>query len=110
MRPFIPVVVVGDNSYGKPVGQYGFRFCDKMLWPVSFSVQNARGQGDYFEGFVPDCRAADDLGHALGDAREASLATALSDSSAFLAITSNVPTATSSMPSRRSARIVEVRP
>jgi carboxyl-terminal processing protease len=77
LKPFIPVVVVGDNSYGKPVGQYGFRVCEKMLWPVSFSVQNARGQGDYFGGFAPDCRAADDIGHALGDSREASLAAAL---------------------------------
>lgn len=77
LRPYMPVTVVGDNSYGKPVGQYGFRVCDKMLWPVSFSVQNSRGQSDYYDGFVPDCRAADDLGRALGDAKEASLATAL---------------------------------
>ena len=48
LKPYMPVVVVGDNSYGKPVGQYGFRVCDKMLWPVSFSVQNSRGQGDYY--------------------------------------------------------------
>jgi C-terminal processing protease CtpA/Prc len=77
LKPFIPVVVIGENSYGKPVGQYGFRVCEKMLWPVSFSVQNSLGQGDYYDGFAPDCRAADDIGHALGDASEASLATAL---------------------------------
>lgn len=78
LKPFIPVVIVGDNSYGKPVGQYGFRICEKMLWPVSFSIQNALNQGDYFEGFPPDCRDTDDLDHALGDPVEASLATALS--------------------------------
>ena len=77
LRPYLPVVVIGDNTYGKPVGQYGFRICDKMFWPVSFSVQNSRGQGDYYNGFVPDCRAADDIGHAFGDPAEASLATAL---------------------------------
>jgi hypothetical protein len=77
LKPFMPVIVVGDNSYGKPVGQYGFRICEKMLWPVSFNVQNARNQGDYFDGFAPDCRAADDIAYALGDPREASLATAL---------------------------------
>ena len=77
LKPFIPVVVIGDNSYGKPVGQYGFRICERMLWPVSFSVQNARGQGDYYDGFIPDCRAADDITRPLGDPREASLATAL---------------------------------
>lgn len=77
LKPFMPVVVIGDNSYGKPVGQYGFKVCERMLWPVSFSVQNALGQGDYYNGFAPDCRAADDIDHALGDAREASLAAAL---------------------------------
>lgn len=77
LKPFMPVIVVGDNSYGKPVGQYGFRVCERMLWPVAFTVQNARGQGDYYNGFPPDCRAADDLAHALGDPREASLAAAL---------------------------------
>lgn len=77
LRPFLPVVVIGDNSYGKPVGQYGFRVCDKMLWPVSFSIRNALGQGDYYDGFPPDCRAGDDLAHALGDPAEASLAAAL---------------------------------
>lgn len=77
LKPYMPVVVVGDNSYGKPVGQYGFRVCEKMLWAVSFSVQNSLGQGDYYNGFPPDCRAADDLGHALGDPGEASLAAAL---------------------------------
>ena len=29
-------VVVGDTTYGKPVGQYGFDFCDKVLYPVAF--------------------------------------------------------------------------
>ena len=77
LKPYMPVIVVGDNSYGKPVGQYGFRVCEKMLWAVSFSVQNSLGQGDYYNGFTPDCRADDDLGHSLGDPAEASLATAL---------------------------------
>lgn len=78
LKPFMPVIVVGDNTYGKPVGQYGFRICERMLWPVSFSIQNARGEGDYFGGFVPDCAAADDIARALGDAEEGSLRAALS--------------------------------
>ena len=77
LKPYMPVVIVGDNSYGKPVGQYGFKLCEKLLYAVSFSVQNSRGEGDYYNGFTPDCRAADDLTHPLGDPGEASLATAL---------------------------------
>ena len=78
LRPYLPVIVVGDNSYGKPVGQYGFQVCQKMLYAVSFSIRNSLGQGDYYDGFPPDCRAADDITHSLGDPGEASLSAALS--------------------------------
>jgi C-terminal processing protease CtpA/Prc len=77
LRPFIPVTVVGEATYGKPVGQYGYDFCDKTLFPVAFSVRNALGEGDYFGGIPADCAAADDLDHALGSSSEASLAEAL---------------------------------
>jgi hypothetical protein len=77
LRPFIPVVVIGDRTYGKPVGQYQVDFCDKTLAPVSFSLRNANGEGDFFEGFPPDCPAADDIEHDLGNAEEASLREAL---------------------------------
>jgi len=77
LRPFIPVTVVGDRTYGKPVGQYGFDFCDKTLFPVAFSTRNARDEGDYFDGIPADCAAPDDIEHALGDSAEGSLAEAL---------------------------------
>jgi C-terminal processing protease CtpA/Prc len=77
LRPFIPVTVVGNTTFGKPVGQYGYDFCDKTLFPVAFEVRNARGQGDYFNGIPADCAASDDLDHAIGDEGEASLAEAL---------------------------------
>jgi C-terminal processing protease CtpA/Prc len=73
LRPFIPVVIVGDRTYGKPVGQYQIDFCDKMLAPVAFTLRNANGEGDYFEGLAPDCVAPDDAERELGDAAEASL-------------------------------------
>jgi C-terminal processing protease CtpA/Prc len=77
LRPFIPVVIVGDRTYGKPVGQYQINFCDKMLAPVSFTVRNANNEGDYFEGLAPDCVAADDVERDLGDPAEASLREAI---------------------------------
>jgi carboxyl-terminal processing protease len=77
LRPYIPVTVVGDATYGKPVGQYGFEFCEKVLYPVSFATKNSRGEGDYFGGLAPDCRAPDDLAHQIGDPAEGSLAAAL---------------------------------
>jgi carboxyl-terminal processing protease len=77
LRPFIPVVVIGSRTYGKPVGQYGIEFCDKLLAPVSFALRNADGQGDFFDGFPADCAAPDDADHQLGDPAEGSLKEAL---------------------------------
>jgi carboxyl-terminal processing protease len=77
LRPFMNVTVVGDRTFGKPVGQYGFDFCDKVLFPVSFLTVNAVGEADYFNGIPADCAAPDDLDHAIADPREASLSEAL---------------------------------
>jgi len=77
LAPFLPVVTIGDATYGKPVGQYLVPFCDKVLAPVSFSLRNANDEGDYFDGLPPTCAAADGIDTELGDPAEASLAEAL---------------------------------
>src|SRR4030095_14940392 len=75
--PSIVVVRVVSRTYGKLVGQYGIEFSDKLLAPVSFALRNANGQGDFFDGFPPDCAAPDDADHQLGDPSEGSLKEAL---------------------------------
>jgi C-terminal peptidase prc len=77
LRPYLPVVVIGDTTYGKPVGQYGFTFCDKVLVPVAFSLKNVNDEGDFFDGIPANCPASDDITHQLGDPAEASYAEAL---------------------------------
>lgn len=77
LEPFIPVTVVGDRTFGKPVGQLGFEICDKIFFPVAFETVNADGQGGFFDGLPADCPAGDDLSRGLGDPGEASLAEAL---------------------------------
>jgi C-terminal processing protease CtpA/Prc len=77
LRPFMPVILIGDRTYGKPVGQRVFTFCDKAIAPVSFVLRNADGEGDFFEGFAPTCIAGDDLNFQIGDPNEASLKEAL---------------------------------
>jgi hypothetical protein len=66
---------------------------------VSFSIRNALGDGDYYDGLAQTCTAADDLDHQLGDARESSLAEALSYVS-----TGRCTTAPTAAPLRRRAR------
>jgi carboxyl-terminal processing protease len=72
--------LVGSATFGKPVGQFGFDFCneDYRLRAVTFKSVNADGEGDYFNGLPVNCAAADDVFHPLGNADEASLAAALS--------------------------------
>ncbi len=77
LRPYLPVTVIGDTTYGKPVGQYGFNFCEKVLVPVAFSLKNVNHEGDFFDGIAVDCAASDDITHPLGDPAEASYAEAL---------------------------------
>lgn len=73
LRPFIPVVLVGERTFGKPVGQYLITFCDRVLAPVSFALENADGEGAFFSGLEPSCVADDDLSRELGDPQEDSL-------------------------------------
>lgn len=84
---FLPYVadmaLVGSNSFGKPVGQFGFDLeaCDDRIRAVTFKTENANGQGEYFTGlasvFPVTCRAQDDIFNQLGDPNEASLSQAL---------------------------------
>ena len=75
--------LVGTNTYGKPVGQFGFdqTACDDRLRAVAFKTTNRDGQGEYFTGlasvFPNTCSANDDIFTQLGDPTEASIATAL---------------------------------
>ncbi|HEX5055173.1 MAG TPA: S41 family peptidase [Gammaproteobacteria bacterium] len=73
------MALVGSPTYGKPVGQLGFDFCDHdfRLRAIAFKSVNADGEGEYFDGLPVDCAADDDLSHVLGDPEEASLAAAL---------------------------------
>lgn len=79
MVPHVEVVIVGDRTFGKPVGQVGFVFCEKILRPTAFRTVNADGFGDYFGGLpvTPGCDTADDLNIPVGDATDPNMVAAL---------------------------------
>lgn len=84
IQPYVAdIALIGENTFGKPVGQSGFDLaaCDDRFRPVTIQLQNANGQGEYFNGLattVPNtCRANDDISFQMGDPREAMTATAL---------------------------------
>ncbi|MDB5747820.1 MAG: peptidase, partial [Massilia sp.] len=52
--------------------------CGTTYFSIEFGGVNAKGIGDFSNGFAPTCAVADDLTREQGDPQEALLATALS--------------------------------
>ena len=85
MRPHVDVVVVGERTFGKPVGSLPFpfaddgseSFCGLVLRPSTVRNVNANGEGGYFDGIPPDCPFADDPTVEIGSEVEGALAVAL---------------------------------
>ena len=82
----IQVIQIGRTTCGKPYGFYPFDNCGTTYFSIQFKGVNAKGFGDYSDGFTPGaatagsfpgCDVADDFAHALGDPAEARFATAL---------------------------------
>ena len=90
LSPYIEVVLIGEDTLGKAVGQYAFdqnylsayAECDTRLRLVAFEIVNGEGDGGYYTGLVDSgrftlCPAEDDVTRNWGDPLEASLTTAL---------------------------------
>jgi len=77
LRPFIDVILVGDDTYGKPVGSFPFFVQGYAISPISFKIVNDNGIGDYFNGLQADVYVEDDLSAQLGDPDESRLQEAL---------------------------------
>jgi len=86
MIPYIDaanIALIGTNTFGKPVGQFGFDLeeFDLRVRATTFQTNNADGSGEYYSGLasvIPNtCSASDDIFQALGSANEDSIETAL---------------------------------
>ena len=85
----LEVIQIGTTTCGKPYGFYPADNCGTTYFSIQFQGVNAKGFGDYPDGFspqntahtegvsVPGCVVGDDFGHALGDVDEARLKVAL---------------------------------
>ncbi len=71
------VTIVGDSTFGKPVGQIGLEFCEQLLRPTAFQTVNSLNFGDFFDGLPVDCPAADDLSVAVGADTDPNMVAAL---------------------------------
>ncbi|MCL6524426.1 MAG: hypothetical protein K6T34_07160 [Thermoflavifilum sp.] len=83
LKPYIDVQLVGDTTYGKPVGFFGWPIYDydstgkqqhlADLYSVNFQTKNANGYGDYFTGMVPNKFEYDYVGYNWGDPNDPNL-------------------------------------
>jgi carboxyl-terminal processing protease len=85
----VEVIQIGSTTCGKPYGFYPEDHCGTTYFTVEFQGVNAKGFGDYADGFSPSntasvqgtpvtgCSVRDDFDFALGDPSEARLAAAL---------------------------------
>lgn len=77
LRPFMPVVLVGETTFGKPYGFAPRDACGTTFNAVNFEAFNSQGVGGFTAGFAPDCPVPDDLTRQPGDPREARTRAAL---------------------------------
>ncbi|MBV9725406.1 MAG: peptidase [Gammaproteobacteria bacterium] len=85
----VQVIQIGSITCGKPYGFYPQDNCGTTYFSIEFQGNNAKGFGDYPDGFAPQnsptltsavlpgCSVADDFTHALGDPAEGRYAAAL---------------------------------
>ena len=85
----VEVVQIGSTTCGKPYGFYAADNCGTTYFTVQFRGNNAKGFGDYSDGFspanvagiegteIPGCSVADDFNQGFADPDEARLQAAL---------------------------------
>ncbi|HEY0432590.1 MAG TPA: S41 family peptidase [Chitinophagaceae bacterium] len=78
LKPYMTVKLIGDTTYGKPVGFFPIELASKYaMYPISFRTINSAGNADYYTGFAPDNLAPDGVNKDWGDVTEPSLASAI---------------------------------
>ncbi|MEE4196577.1 MAG: S41 family peptidase [Bacteroidales bacterium] len=75
LKPYLDIYLVGDDTYGKPVGMYSFfsNISNLAYVPVTFKITNADDEGDYYNGLPANSYVNDDLTNDFGDVNEACL-------------------------------------
>lgn len=82
LKPYLDVKLVGDTTYGKPVGFFAFTISDYPngvkkdladLYAINFETRNAKGEGGYFNGLIPDQLTTDFVDLPWGDLKDDNL-------------------------------------
>lgn len=84
LEPYLDVVLIGDDTYGKPVGAFPLSsFYERLeendveLVPITFAIANAEGKAGYYDGLQVAFQIADDPSHNWGDPEDGRLKAAI---------------------------------
>lgn len=73
LKPYMNVKLVGEKTYGKPVGFFNILIDTYSFYFSSFIIQNADGWSDYLNGMEPDVPLTLPADASLGDPEEPGL-------------------------------------
>lgn len=77
LKPYFNVKLIGEKTYGKPVGFFGINIDQYSVYLSSFLIKNAQGWSDYFIGMEPDLNVSMPNSPILGDVEEPCLKSAI---------------------------------
>jgi C-terminal processing protease CtpA/Prc len=84
LNPYMDLILIGDNTFGKPVGSFPLSRYNRTLVennvelvPITFATANSQGKAEYFDGFPADFSVGDSPQFNWGDSRDLRLGAAL---------------------------------
>jgi len=84
LDPYLDLVLIGDNTFGKPVGSFPLSSYNRTLKdnnvelvPITFATANSAGKAEYFDGFPANFQVGDSPQFGWGDKRDLRLAASL---------------------------------
>lgn len=85
------VKIIGQKTYGKPVGFFAISIDKLDLYVPMFETKNQKNEGGYYSGMAVDYPVSDDVTKDFGDPTERLLAAALNYSEKGTFSISNIP-------------------
>lgn len=75
LKPFINVKLVGETTYGKPIGFFPITLENKYdVYFSMFETKNSKNEGGYYAGMIPNLKgfefATDDVMYDFGNAKD----------------------------------------
>lgn len=84
LNPYMDLILIGDNTFGKPVGSFPLSRYNRTLVennvelvPITFATANSQGKAEYFDGFPANFSIGDSPQFNWGDPRDLRFAAAI---------------------------------